>query len=82
MDMVRVRAAMEQVDHEIGALAPPSPVLYGASSRLVTALALGPDAATRTCPHCGNSGMRDATLCGYCWQKLVPPAASERANRR
>lgn len=41
METVRVRAAMEQVDQEIGALAPPSPVLYGAWSRLVTALALG-----------------------------------------
>ncbi len=23
----------------------------------------------------GNAGMLDATMCGYCWMKLVPAAA-------
>jgi hypothetical protein len=41
--------------------------------RLVDFLALGPAPELRDCPHCGASGMRAATRCGRCWQKLVPP---------
>jgi hypothetical protein len=72
MDMVDLRAAVEQVDREIAALPLPSSVLRVAWSQLVYALALGHARPTRECPHCGNVGMRDATLCGYCWKKLVP----------
>lgn len=42
--------------------------------RLVEFLALGPAPELRDCPHCGVAGMRAATLCGYCWSELVPPA--------
>lgn len=73
MDMANLRAAVEQVDREIAALPEMASVLRAAWSRLVGALALGPAPATRKCPSCGNVGMRDATLCGYCWKKLVPP---------
>lgn len=73
MDLMNLRAAVEQVDREIAALPAQTPVLRSAWSQLVQALALGPAPATRKCPHCGNSGMRDATVCGYCWKKLVPP---------
>ncbi len=76
MDMVNLRAAVEQVDREIAALPGPSSILHAAWSQLVGALALGPAPATRKCPRCGNVGMRDATLCGYCWKKLVPPGAA------
>jgi hypothetical protein len=41
--------------------------------KLVDFLALGPAPELRACPHCGAVGMRAATLCGYCWKKLVPP---------
>ena len=77
MDMVNLRAAVEQVDREIAALPLPSSVLRGVWSQLVCALALGPARPTRKCPHCGNVGMRDATLCGYCWKKLVPSDGAE-----
>ena len=73
MDTVTLRAAVEQVEREIAALPGPSSLLNAAWSRLVGALALGPAPVTRKCPRCGNVGMRDATLCGYCWKKLVPP---------
>ena len=73
MDMTALRAAVEQVDGEIAALPGPSSRLSAAWSRLVGALALGPAPATRKCPRCGHVGMRDATLCGFCWEKLVPP---------
>jgi hypothetical protein len=44
--------------------------------RLVEFLALGPAPELRDCPHCGAVGMRAATRCGYCWNKLVPPASA------
>jgi len=83
MDMMSLRAAAEQVDREIAALPLPSSVLRGAWLQLVCELALGAARPTRKCPHCGNVGMRDATLCGYCWKKLVlADDASELAGRR
>lgn len=77
MDVLELRSAVEQVDREIAALAGSPPVLQLAWSRLVRTLALGPRQATRDCPHCGEAGMREATLCGYCWRKLVPPPEHE-----
>ena len=80
MDMVNLRTAVEQVDREIAALPAPSSVLDDAWSQLAGALALGPAQATRKCSHCGNVGMRDATVCGYCWKKLVPPGWADRCG--
>jgi hypothetical protein len=40
-------------------------------SALVKHIGLGP-VPDRKCPSCGNHGMRNATLCGYCWMKLSP----------
>ena len=80
MDITNLRTAVEQMDRQIAALPVPSSVLHGAWSQLVRALSLGPTVATRKYPHCGNVGMRDATLCGYCWKKLVPPALSDRCG--
>ena len=47
-------------------------------AELVKVLALGPEPELRECPVCRQTGMRAATLCGYCWTKLAPlaPAAS------
>jgi len=78
MDMVNLRTAIEQMDREIAALPGPSSELHDAWSQLVGALALEPAQATRECPHCGKVGMRAATLCGYCWKKLVPPGEADR----
>lgn len=39
---------------------------------MVTALDLGPEPAVRTCPHCGQIGMKAASRCGHCWATLVP----------
>ena len=78
MDMVNVRAAAQRLELEIGALPGDPAAVRAAWSQLVAALALGPAAAMRDCPHCGNPGMRDATLCGFCWNKLVPPGRAVR----
>jgi hypothetical protein len=39
---------------------------------LVRQLDLGEAPERRTCPHCGKSGMRKASICGFCWTKLAP----------
>ncbi|MEJ7729084.1 MAG: hypothetical protein WKG00_07710 [Polyangiaceae bacterium] len=44
--------------------------------RLVRAMALGEEPATRTCPGCGGTGMRAATRCGHCWAALATLSAS------
>ena len=49
-------------------------MLTTAWADLVAQLALGPEPAVRTCPHCGGLGFRQATVCGSCWKKLTPPA--------
>ena len=43
---------------------------------LVVLLALGPAPQLRECPACKHEGMRAATRCGYCWEKLAPLAAT------
>jgi hypothetical protein len=40
---------------------------------LVAQLALGPEPEVRECPSCSGIGIREATLCGFCWTKLEPP---------
>jgi hypothetical protein len=76
MDFVNLRVAVDDVDREIADLPRGNPhgpsALQGAWSQLVGILALEPQRATRACPRCGSVGMADATLCGYCWMKLVP----------
>jgi hypothetical protein len=52
---------------------PPSGLLASFSD-LVEQLALGPEPEVRRCPVCQHIGMREATVCGYCWTKLTPPA--------
>jgi hypothetical protein len=78
MDLDKLQGAVDQVDREIAVLGRsanfPGSALGLAWSRLVTMLALEPPRATRACPRCGELGMRDATVCGYCWLKLVPPS--------
>jgi hypothetical protein len=77
MDPGRLRGAIDQVDREITVLGQGVPggasPLRTAWSSLVTLLAIEPAHAMRDCPRCGQPGMRDATLCGYCWLKLVAP---------
>ncbi|HVV84459.1 MAG TPA: hypothetical protein VHE35_15430 [Kofleriaceae bacterium] len=79
----RLRAAVARVDRAITALpstghAPasadgaPADGLPGAWADLVDLLALGPEPALRTCPHCRHVGMRAASRCGFCWQALEP----------
>jgi uncharacterized paraquat-inducible protein A len=57
------------------ALVPPSEDVRAVWAELVGELALGPAPELRTCPTCGESGMRAATRCIRCWSSLplLPP---------
>jgi hypothetical protein len=80
-----LRPIVEAVDREVSRLAgrPESAASAGALvaswAELVEYLALGPAPDLRTCPACGGSGMRLATVCGHCWGRLVPPAPATSA---
>jgi hypothetical protein len=52
--------------------------LLDSLARLEKVLALGPEPELRECPTCHRLGMRAATLCGYCWTSLEPPAREPR----
>ena len=68
-----LRGAVARVGEQL-AMGNPSPGLLAAWTALVDALALGSAPELRECPSCGNTGMRAATRCGYCWVALIPPA--------
>jgi hypothetical protein len=76
-----LRPIVEALDQEMSRLAarPEQPgagnkALLASWAELVEYLALGPAPEVRSCPSCGASGMRAATVCGTCWTRLVPPA--------
>jgi hypothetical protein len=84
----RLRATIAMIERELARLPRPvageatgaSPTCLLASfADLVEQLALGPEPEVRPCPVCKRIGMRAATVCGYCWTKLVPPATRDRA---
>jgi hypothetical protein len=54
---------------------PPPEELRAAWAEMVDVLALGPPPELRTCPTCGEIGMRAATRCIRCWSSLplLPP---------
>jgi hypothetical protein len=76
MEAVGLRELVEKVTRGIRGLEQQGTTEHGFLERLgcdwkalTSALALGPT-PDRDCPHCGRLGMRDATLCGYCWKRL------------
>jgi hypothetical protein len=75
-----LRRIVEALDREMSRLAGrPEAVsgeyeaLLASWAELVEYLALGPAPELSACPSCGAVGMRAATVCGFCWAKLVPP---------
>ncbi len=81
----RLRATVATIEREISRLpiqatgdskGPPSGLLASFTD-LVEQLALGPEPEVRHCPVCQHIGMRTATVCGYCWTKLTPPAGRD-----
>lgn len=79
-----IRTVVEKMDAEVGCLAGQVTTsetrntvrqLAESLSSLISLLDLGAKPDLRECPVCHRFGMRDATVCGYCWTKLVPPGA-------
>jgi hypothetical protein len=73
----RTRALRERVDLEVSSLPsiregePPEKASPGSWRDLVGLLALGPKLEVRECPVCKHVGVRPATLCDSCWQRLT-----------
>ena len=73
VDQAHLRAIVAVINQEMSSMAAPSAVGLRASwAELIETLALSPAPDVRTCPSCGQVGMRLATVCGYCWTKLSP----------
>lgn len=75
-----LRLLLDEVNSDVAAVrsaASPSAAKLaslGASwDRLVALLDVPPAPEERACPHCGAMGMRAATRCGHCWERLIPP---------
>lgn len=80
-DRVILRTLVSDIDRDLSCLAREAPraehrsaidALSASWARLVQLLALGVAPELRVCPRCGQSGMREATRCGYCWASLDP----------
>jgi hypothetical protein len=77
-DRGALRALVTEIDGEVAALVALGP-LDGASAQVVTLarswarltklIALEPEPAQRTCPHCKRRVMRAATRCVHCWKR-------------
>jgi hypothetical protein len=89
MQHTKTRQLMAGVEHEISVLRGLDPVttvaidwtgLGQAFADLSKHMALGPEPETRPCPACGQLGMRNATVCGYCWTK-TPPQVSDSSKK-
>jgi hypothetical protein len=69
--VARLRSLVAAIEQQFAVVAPPEP-LRAAWTEMVDALALGPPPELRTCPTCGEVGMRAATRCMHCWSSLAP----------
>lgn len=56
--------------------------LYGKDNSTSPEMTQYLTAPRRRCPKCGHEGMADATVCGYCWTKLVPIKPLDLQNRK
>lgn len=69
-----LRTLVTVIERQFAAVPPPEE-LRAAWAEMVRELALGPAPELRTCPTCGEIGMRAATRCVRCWSSLpaLPP---------
>jgi hypothetical protein len=77
-----LRTTLASMELEIARLGAPGGEGASAQQRLAAQLAelaktldLGPEPALRGCPSCGKAGLRIATRCGHCWNRLEPLGA-------
>ena len=76
-----LRALVAVIDRDLASAAP-SAELRVAWAQMVETLALGPAPELRSCPICGEIGMRAATRCIRCWTTLpaLAPADAQTAG--
>ena len=78
--LTALRLLVKDIDAQLSVLSawptPPGAELAGqlqsSWAKVVEVLDLGPEPELRECPVCHHNGLRAATVCGYCWSKLVP----------
>jgi hypothetical protein len=63
----RLRGIIARIERQMPVAIP----LQATWHELIDALALGPEPALRSCPHCGKLVMLEATRCGHCWTQLA-----------
>lgn len=69
----RLRATMNTLDVAIDAMGAEDETrtkLRAIFKDLDSQLALGPEPPTKACAKCGCIVMKDATVCGMCWNKF------------
>jgi hypothetical protein len=66
-----LRSLVTAIERQFATVPPPEE-LRAAWAEMVDVLALGPPPELRTCPTCGEIGMRAATRCIRCWSSLAP----------
>ena len=71
-----LRTLVAAIEEQFAAVPPPEQ-LRAAWAEMVGVLALGRSPALRTCPTCGEIGMRAATRCMRCWSSLAPLPPSQ-----
>ena len=71
-----LRSLVATIEQQFAVVPPPEP-LRVAWAELIDLLALGPPPELRTCPTCGEIGMRAATRCMRCWSSLAPLPPSQ-----
>lgn len=74
--LAKLRSLVAAIERQLATI-PPSEQLRMSWSELVDVLGLGPSPELRTCPTCGELGMRAATRCVRCWSALTPMPADE-----
>jgi len=67
--LATLRTLVTAIEHQF-AIVPPPESLRAAWAEMVDVLALGPAPELRTCPTCGEIGMRAASRCIRCWSSL------------
>jgi len=71
-----LRSVIAAIERHFATVAPPEQ-LRASWAEMVAVLALGPPPELRTCPTCGEIGMRAATRCSRCWSSLAPLPPSQ-----
>lgn len=74
--VARLRSLVAAVERQFAVVAP-AEQLRATWAEMVDVLALGPPPELRTCPTCGEIGMRAATRCIRCWSYLAPLPPSQ-----